>query len=334
MREHQIQLLVCPECSGRLELGSVQRRSVDHVETGNLVCTGCNLEFPIVDSIPRFVPVENYADSFGLEWNTHARTQYDEETRLHISEDRFWHETHWPHDLRGETILEAGSGSGRFTTHAASTGATVISFDYSSAVEANFASNGHHPNVVIVQGDIFSIPVPKDSADRAFCFGVLQHTPDPHGAFLALISRVAPGGSIAFDVYRKTRLTYLTTTKYWVRPLTRRMDSETLYRRVQRYVDAMWPIASAVRRIPRIGPSLNWRLLVADYSREGVADDALKEWAYLDTFDMLAPEYDLPQRLEDVQSWLEEAGLERAEAHDGYNGIEAHGVRPPEVRSS
>ena len=42
----------------------------------------------------------------------------------------------WNRDLKGETILEVGSGSGRFTEHAVSTGAMVISLDYSIAVEA------------------------------------------------------------------------------------------------------------------------------------------------------------------------------------------------------
>jgi hypothetical protein len=35
----------------------------------------------------------------------------------------------------------------------------------------------------------------------------------------------------------------------------------------------------------------------------------LREWALLDTFDWLAPEYDNPQTAQSVRRWLEEAGL-------------------------
>jgi hypothetical protein len=52
---------------------------------------------------------------------------------------------------------------------------------------------------------------------------------------------------------------------------------------VRRYVNLMWPPASLIRRTPRLGPSLNWRLLVAGYSNENVWTERLKEWAYLDT---------------------------------------------------
>ena len=43
--------------------------------------------------------------------------------------------------MRGELILEAGCGSGRFTEHLLETDATVISIDASIAVDENFK---HH----------------------------------------------------------------------------------------------------------------------------------------------------------------------------------------------
>ena len=75
------------------------------------------------------------------------------------------------------------------TEQAALTGATVASLDYSYAVEANFASNGHRGNVLIVQADMFAMPFQPDEFDKVFCFGVLQHTPDPRAAFDALPNR-------------------------------------------------------------------------------------------------------------------------------------------------
>ena len=62
----------------------------------------------------------------------------------------------------------------------------------------------------------------------------------------------------------------------------------------------MWLLSIAISKIPRIGYSINWRLLVADYSPWGLKGDLLKEWAYLDPFDMVSPRYDSPQSLWDT----------------------------------
>jgi ubiquinone/menaquinone biosynthesis C-methylase UbiE/uncharacterized protein YbaR (Trm112 family) len=331
VRTEHLQHLACPECKGRLNLLPGHVLSGESVETGRLECDGCRRQYPIERHIPRFVPLENYAAGFGLEWTRHSRTQYDSYTGVKISETRFFKETKWPTKMPGERLLEVGSGSGRFTECAAATGAMVVSVDYSVAVEANYASNGTKPNVLIVQGDIYKLPVRDEYFDKVLCIGVLQHTPDPARAFMELPRYLKPGGRLTVDVYKKKNsirgyLGRLVSTKYIVRPLTRRMAPEKLYRRVEAYINFMWPIARVINRIPKIGRWLNWRLLVADY--RGVfplPEHLLKEWAILDTFDMLSPRYDYPQTIETVREWFEKAGLEEVEVQYGYNGIEGRG---------
>jgi SAM-dependent methyltransferase len=332
MRKAHIVHLCCPSCRSGVRI--VDDDSDDTIAEGALECEGCGSIYPIVRSVPRFVPEENYTANFGLEWTVHARTQYDTTSGRALSKQRFFEETRWPYDLSGQILIEPASGSGRFTEVAASTGATVLSLDMSAAVDANFASNGRSENVLIVQGDITQMPFPYEYADRLFCFGVLQHTPDPKRAFLSLPRHLKPGGSLVADVYVKSFGRYVLGTKYWIRPLTRKLSPERLYRLVRRYIDLMWPAARVIRRIPRIGPSLNWRLLVADYSRElgkeGEIDDAvLKDWAYLDTFDMLSPQFDQPQTIGTARSWCDEAGLNDIDVVFGYNGIEIHAMRSP-----
>jgi SAM-dependent methyltransferase len=321
--------LCCPSCQGDLTLEEATRGAHSRIESGVLRCTGCSNKAPIVRSVPRFVPRGNYAASFGLEWTRHATTQYDSHSGIDFSRKRFFEETGWPARMDGQLILEAGCGSGRFTEQAAKTGAAVVSFDLSYAVDASYATNGALDNVLIVQADILRIPFRDASFDKVFCFGVLQHTPDPRRSFLALPRLLKPGGQIVADVYKKTFLRYVLGTKYWVRPFTRNMDPETLYRAVRRYVDFMWPIAEYVRRIPKIGVPLNWRLLIGDYTNEGVPTAQLREWAYLDTFDMLAPKYDFPQTLSTVRRWFEEASLTEIDVRFGYNGIQGRGIRSP-----
>lgn len=323
MRDEHLRYLHCVRCRGDLALENAERVA-NRVKKGTLRCQNCARAYQIRDHIPRFV---EHDTSFGLQWNAHSRTQYDKSSGAPMSETRFLEETRWPQHLSGEIIIEAGSGSGRFTEQALSTGATVLSLDYSSAVEANYRSNGKHDNLLLVQGDLFHMPFPLGVAHRLFCFGVLQHTPDPQRALRSLVPHVRPGGEIVADIYAKTLVKYVLGTKYWVRPLTRRLSPTRLYRLTSWYVDVMWPVARLLRRIPKVGRALNWRLLIGDYSGQIADDDVLREWAKLDTFDMLSPEYDKPARLGSVRRWCAEMPLTDVRVHAGYNGYEIHARR-------
>jgi SAM-dependent methyltransferase len=334
MLKAHLNYLVCPACKGDLTFGKITQATGDEVETGSLECPKCRKEFEIKHHVPRFVPQENYASGFGLEWTKHARTQYDSYCGAKISETRFFNETKWPRNLEGETILEVGSGSGRFTEQAASTGAMVVSVDYSYAVDANYGSNGAKPNVLIVQASVYELPLRENSFDKLFCFGVIQHTPDPAKTFLTLPRYLKPGGKLAADIYKlasslRGTLSRLVPSKYWARPFTKNVPPEKLYPRVKAYIEFMWPMACIVGRIPKLGHWLNWRLVIADYrGKYGLSEEMLKEWAILDTFDMLSPAYDYPQTIETFRGWFEQAGMKEIDVHYGYNGIEGRGVKP------
>ncbi|MEW6359076.1 MAG: methyltransferase domain-containing protein [Planctomycetota bacterium] len=328
MREEHLRYLVCPRCQGDLEILDGRAAGSPSIETGSLKCTTCRKTYEIVRHVPRFVPAKNYAGTFGLEWTRHARTQYDGHTGANISETRFFEETKWPRRLEGQLVLEVGSGSGRFTEQAASTGAMVASVDYSSAVDANYASNGGRENVLIVQADLRRMPFRENFFDRLFCFGVLQHTPDPERSFMALPRYLKSGGSLVVDVYRRRgAVRQALATKYWARLFTRRMAPERLYRWCEAYIRFMWPVARLLRRLP-LGRGLTWKLLIADYY--GVRDlreEMLIEWAILDTFDMLSPMYDNPQTVETVREWFRKADMSDIDVRCGYNGVEGRGTK-------
>jgi ubiquinone/menaquinone biosynthesis C-methylase UbiE/uncharacterized protein YbaR (Trm112 family) len=328
MRLEYLNLLVCPACQCHLMCGPGDADPAEEsIVNGRLVCASCKREYPVVAGVPRFVPRENYASGFGLEWTKHARTQYDSYSGIPASEQRFFGQTGWPKDLKGEVILEVGSGSGRFTEQAARTGATVVSLDYSYAVDANYASNGARDNVLIVQADVFAMPFRPGSFDRVFCFGMLQHTPSPSSAFAALPKVLKPGGALCADIYKVSFWRTIAQTKYWVRPFTRHMNPDRLYACVQRWVDFMWPLATIIRRLPK-GYAINWRLLVADYSFLGLQGQMLKEWSYLDTFDMLSPRYDRPATRETFRQWAVRANLTDIDAYYSPHGVVLRGRAP------
>lgn len=317
MTQDQIRLLRCPGCGD----GSL----VIEEEATRLRCASCRAVYPVVNGVARFVQREHYAQSFGLQWNVHRRTQLDSYTGLPLSRNRLFQVSCWPQDLRGQTILEAGSGAGRFTEVLVSTGAQVLSFDLSTAVDANFANNGHHANLVIFQADMSEIPVRSRSMDKVICLGVLQHTPDPAAAFRRLTEYVRPGGELVIDVYA-ARLRSLISWKYALRPLTKRADKRRLHRIIAAVTPSLVPLSAWLyRRAGRLGARL---LPIVQYDHLGLSDAINREWAVLDTFDMYAPAHDHPQTLNTVRRWYEDAGFERVTVDYGPNGVIARGSRP------
>lgn len=321
--------LVCPICKGSLLLEIVEEAK-DRVKEGSLSCNRCQKSYVIKEFIPRFILMNsNYSESFGFQWNHHFRTQYDSHTGMTISRERLFNETKWPRCLEGEIILEAGCGSGRFTEHAVSTGAMVVSFDYSTAVEATLKGNSDAKNLLVVQASIYEMPFRPNYFDRVFCIGVIQHTPDPKGAFERLTEVLRSGGKIVVDVYRRLpwyKMLFL--TKYWVRPITKRIPSRQLYALCKMWVNMWWPFTGfCVRMTGR--RVLSWFLLIADYRGVYPLSDSLqKEWSILDTFDMLAPAYDKPQTIKSVGKWFRSVRMKSVEVEYGYNGIEARGEKP------
>ena len=328
MRAEHLQYLRCPKTKRTLELQS-ELLEKERVKKGVLTEPISGHKYPILNFIPRFVHMNNYADNFGLEWNKHSRTQYDDSSGFNVSKERFENETKWGKKLFDEVILEAGSGSGRFTKYALETGAMVISFDYSNAVEANYKSNGQDENLLIVQADIYAMPFEFEFFDRVICIGVLQHTPTPKESFKNLVKIIKKGGHICTDIYLKSFPKIVLTPKYLIRKFSKRMNPDKLYKLTENYVNFMWPLALLIMKIPKIGKMINWRLMIADYSRllKGADTDTLKEWAILDTYDMVSPAYDFPVTLKTFKKWHAEESLVEIDVHYGYNGIEGRAIK-------
>lgn len=290
-----------------------------------LVCGRCQTSFPILNSIPRFVGKEGYCESFGLQWNRHKRIQLDSYNGHAFSHERLFKATGWQNDLSGQVILEAGCGAGRFTQILLKAGAQVFSFDYSSAVEANFENNGSSENLVLFQADIYRIPLKRAMFDKVLCLGVLQHTPEPKKAFLSLVPCLRENGEIAIDVYKKT-FSSLLHWKYALRPLLKSMDKQQLYRYSRLAVETLGPLSRRLQSV--FGPVGRRILPIADYSCLGISPELSRELSVLDTFDMYAPEYDYPQTLKEVRCWFKEAGLAEIEVHYGPNGIVGRAIKP------
>lgn len=313
MRRRLLDILRCPLCVSRLALDG-DAGDADEIETGRLDCAGCPASYPVEGGIPRFVPRDNYASNFDIQWNAFRRTQLDSACGQSISSDRFAHYTGWTADrLRGALVLDAGCGAGRFAEVALSLGARVVAVDFSGAIDAARDNLKGKGDVDFIQADINALPFAPESFPFVYCLGVIQHTPDPDRSFRSLARMTAPGGRLAVDVYA-AGWHNLFFAKYWIRPLTTRLSAETSLKIVRRVFPALYAISRVVGRIPVLGRRLRHMIPVVNYTGiYPLSDEQLREWALLDTFDMWAPAYDQPQTMATVRRWFQAAGFTNSE---------------------
>lgn len=304
-----LDVLACPKCAGALRCAATQRHDDGEVIEGTLTCEGCGAAYPIVNSIPRFVPHDNYAASFGYQWNLFRREQMDTDNGAELSARRFFGETGWTADqLKGRWVLDMGCGAGRFLEVAAGTGAEAIGLDISSAIDAARDNLAGAKNAHLVQASALEPPFRKDALDFVYCIGVIQHTPDPSGVMRLLPQLARRGGEVAMTAYERKPWTWL-NAKYLVRPLTRRMPKERLLKQIRDAMPILFPITDVLFRLPLIGRLFEFTIPVANYVRETRLSRAQRyDWAVLDTFDMLSPYYDQPQTWLDAEAALSAGG--------------------------
>jgi SAM-dependent methyltransferase len=328
MQPELIELLRCPQSGERLHLEEAEYQG-ERLRSGWLVPVSGRHRYPVRDFIPRFAAGSNYADNFGMQWNKFRQTQLDSHSGQPISASRFWASTGWrPADLAGKWVLDAGCGAGRFAEVALQAGARVVALDYSSAVDACYANLHHHARLYVVQGDIYALPFAQAAFACVYSLGVLQHTPDVGRALAALPPMLAPDGRLCVDFYGLGMGTLL-HAKYLFRPITKRMPQQVLFRALQAVVPVLLPVSRALGAAPAIGRFLKRLVPVANYAGVYPLDARqLREWALLDTFDMLAPEYDRPQPAARVRAWLEAAGLAGVEVFRAGHLV-GRGSKPP-----
>ena len=330
MRPEHLDNLASPVTGLSMRLELVESQEHGEIKEGTIVDASGKHAVAIRNFIPRFVTDAAYTESFGEQWNRYRSVQIDSENKLNLSAERFYRWTGWEKDeLRGLRILEAGCGAGRFTQIMLEAGATVYALDMSAAVDACWRTNGPHNNLCLLQADIYQIPSRTQFFDRIFCYGVLQHTPDPRRAFMSLIRFLRPGGKISMDCYIKSSRLTRWTSKYLWRAITTRLSPQALFKIVEWYIPKWLPIDTKLARIPGIGkwlisliPCWNYTDLLPLKSEEIIP------WAILDTFDALAPKYDKPQTLEEVRSWFRQAGLSNVRVERGSNGIVGNATKP------
>jgi SAM-dependent methyltransferase/uncharacterized protein YbaR (Trm112 family) len=224
MKPRLLDYLACPDCGAAFRLAAREQEG-EEIVSGDLACEGGHV-FPVVRGVPRLVragtlaaDVKETVSGFGYEW-----THKDASTLRERDAEQFldWVVPLTLDDFRGQVVLDAGCGMGRWAACAARAGAKdVVCVDLSDSVESAYANLRPFPNAHVVQGDLFRLPL-RRAFDLAYSIGVLHHTPDPEGAFASVAGKVVPGGRIFAWVYGREGNGWIV---WFVNPVRRHVTS-------------------------------------------------------------------------------------------------------------
>ena len=313
MKAALLDILVCPECQKALDLRAEVRKGLEVLE-GALCCPGCIRVYPIVSGVPRFVGSGAYASSFGRQWHWFRKVQLDSMSGTDESERMLAATTGWSgEDYRGQLVLDAGVGAGRFAEIVSSKGGHVVGVDLSEAIDAAYENIGRRPNVHLVQADIFALPFRDGAFDMAYSVGVLHHTPDPAAAFARVAAAVRQGGALAVYLYARYGPSHRFSDM--LRVLTTRLPLLILLALSGLAVPAYF-----LYRIPVLGAALG---VVCPISIHRAW-----RWRWLDTFDWYAPRYQWKLLYPEVVRWFRANGFRDVELFDGP--IRMRGVKTGE----
>ena len=107
-------------------------------------------------------------------------------------------------DYVGKKVLDAGCGTGEYSSWFAARGAHVTGIDLAEGAlrEAQeYTASAGLDNVRFEKRSVLQTGFPAGSFDFVYCTGVLHHTPDPFAGFVELCRVLRPGGKILISLY-------------------------------------------------------------------------------------------------------------------------------------
>ncbi|GLW95158.1 methyltransferase domain-containing protein [Actinokineospora globicatena] len=345
MRVSVLDFLVCPSCSGKLRLGGTTADAAE-VTTGELLCVDCGLDYPVADGVPRLVSARerdsHVAASFGFEWQTFHDGGFESDTVFGRTIDEDVAQFHDVFDIKaaepgaagrrdpldGLVVADIGCGSGKLTVELARRhpGATFLAVDVNPAITEVAKAAADLPNLHVVQGSVFALPVREQSVDRLWCNGVIHHTGATEIAFTGLTRLVAQDGELFVWVYQR-KVSPLVLVRDLLRPLGLHTWSHRTVYRICRALSL--PTLIAVRLLNTIAGLPVLRSLVERSTHARILtrrrnyDELALTW-----FDVLSPRYRDTYTVEQVESWYTHSGFEPVRRYWWPVGVTGRRTKP------
>ncbi len=358
MKTSLVELLICPRCQASLSLRAYKSICAQEVIDGLLLCS-CGDAYVIHDGVPcmvaasRLMPAfaESYRDrlradaprlleldskpvaadfSFSWQWNEHAYDDLTWELRLSQRVQLFYQYTGLTREsARGLLLLDAGCGNGTLSAALAGEGMNVVGLDLSEGAIRAFQYQMLHSRVSeeaaarlhYVQGDLARPPFGDGQFDLVYSDGVMHHTPDTRRTFLAVSTKVKPGGRLFVWLYRsdaRAGHTLKMAVVKTVRVLTGWMPYSA---RMSLCYVAGFIILTGLRLLRLLG-----------YRRRPLIP--LRQKA-INLFDTITPTFNHEHTPAETRGWFEEAGFTEirevtiADFRLGQGGFAMMGTRGP-----
>lgn len=304
---------------------SVKIKNEIGIQEGTLNCNNCSKYYPIYDYIPRFVELNNYSSNFGFEWNLLGYLKSDSYTKKDYTKNTILIRTGWSEEFfKDKLILVCGCGPGNDSEALLKMGAKVIAFDYSSSIRLAFKKNGRNPNFLVLQADIYNIPLKLSLFDIVFCHRVIQHTPNPEQAFYSMVKHIKIGGNIFLHSYGLTprsRINY----HYILRFITKRINYNITYKLLEKTGPFFYELVGRLKKpksklfsiLLRFIPFENFKTVLAG---SNLTDREKYLLALLNVFDRLTPKYDNPNTVMEIIKWFKKEDLKKIQV-TGINPV-------------
>jgi ubiquinone/menaquinone biosynthesis C-methylase UbiE len=260
--------------------------------------------FPVVNDVPQFVNCTSLTkDTFDFKWKRIPSYGYDKATEKFRTKwymERYgW--TDFDSFMSESDVLDVGTGLGsQVAMYASKTKGVVFGMDISDSVYEARKRLSKVKNAYFVQADLHNMPFKEGSFDFVCSDQVLHHTPDTRKAFLSLVPMVKNGGQIAFYVYKK-------------KGQARELCDDFLRERTTKMSGAECLAFSEA--VTSFGKNLSQKDV--DFQREVYWGMFKCFWNpkfdfktnVLVNFDWYHPQYAWRHTVEEVESWIAEAGL-------------------------
>jgi len=344
MKKRLLDFLRCPDCHHekldlaiRLDAGNGDRTIIE----GEIRCGECGSRFPIINGVPRMLPVslrpmllsfhreffERHPDLIprGADTGPNEKVARTVEgfSYQHVKLDDQRREIdRWrknllsaipvgPEFFEGKTGADIGCGTGRHLYWAHESGAEVVGLDLSEGVAVASTNTATCPRCHVVQGDIHHLPFKNSVFEFAYSIGVLHHLPDPQEGFRRILPSIKPGGRIFVWVYGLSgmRLWYRLSHMTWLRGITPHLPAWT-----QSLVSALiaafleiliWLPCRMVSLLPG-GKRIVARVPLGDACRRSFRAKIRS------VFDRINPPLTHYHTAEELAGWLRDAGLTNA----------------------
>lgn len=260
MIEGDIFYLNCIHCKANLGIEEYLRIDNEIIE-GKIYCENCKAEWPIIKGIPRILTrkllmilvlsrnksfYQKYkkkfkfqikvvkdthekekirtASSFGYEWLNYP----DVINAFKKDWNRFFLPFIYPEDIKDRVVADIGCGMAKQGYFTAKYGAKYIGVDLSEAVEAAY-ENTKKFNSLIVQADIYHLPLKGDLIDFFYSIGVLHHLPTPKEGFLNIVDLMKKDSKLliwVYSWYNNKRASYIYEP---LRAITTKIPKQIIY---------------------------------------------------------------------------------------------------------